>query len=111
HSFSQDSTFVEPKGFIDSMSSQEAARGHITYLKTYYSQCMIGDSLNIKCPQIKQIVKLEIAVTDRMADLSWIKYFDNLTELKVNYNFIQILPDTFPSKLKKINLFYNQIET
>ena len=109
--FSQDSTFTPPKGFIDSMTSREAANGHIIYLKKYFSQCMIGDSLDINCPKIKQVYTLNLPLENRMVDLSWIKYFDNLTELTVNYNFINILPDTFPSTLKKLNLFYNEIET
>lgn len=115
NAFAQSPGFEVPEDFRDDIPAKEYKAGHITYLKTYFSECVVKnsankDSINGNCPKFKSITNLTIHYTEnRMEDISWIKHFDNLTSFTAENNYISILPDTFPAKLTTLSLYNNNI--
>ncbi|WP_028979080.1 T9SS type A sorting domain-containing protein [Sporocytophaga myxococcoides] len=106
--------FDPPEDFKNDVPEKETKTGHILYLKTYYTGCVIKDSenkdvVNPNCAKFKDVKSLTIDYKNPMNDLSWVKYFTKLENLSVRWNYVKILPDTFPSTLKNIDLYSNAI--
>ncbi|MBO9698615.1 MAG: T9SS type A sorting domain-containing protein [Sporocytophaga sp.] len=106
--------FDPPEDFKNDVPEKETKTGHILYLKTYYSGCVTKDIdnkdvINPNCAKFKDVKSLTIDYKNPMNDISWVKYFTKLENLSVRWNYVKILPDTFPATLKKIDLYSNSI--
>lgn len=104
--------FDPPKDFKDDIPERETKVGHIVYLKTFFDGCVVKDSqnkdsINPNCAKFKQAKTVTVDYKYAIEDISWIKYFTILEKLEAPYNYIKVLPDTFPSTLKSLELTGN----
>ncbi len=112
----QNPGFDPPEDFKDDIPERETKEGHIVYLKTFYEGCVVKDSqnkdsINPNCSKFKQAKSVIIESKYAIEDIRWVKYFTSLEKLDIQYNYVKILPDTFPATLKNLNLSGNKIST
>lgn len=69
------------------------------------NNCIVGDSLDISCPQLATITDIELNQS-QVLDLTGLEYFVGLKNLKITNCSLSYLPP-LPDSLTNLNVFYN----